>query len=103
MIIEIQSSCAKAQIDSYGAQLISLIDKEGTEYIWQREPSLWDNCSPILFPIIGNSRNNITIVEGTPLEIPKHGYCKTSSFEVTEQSSNRVVFSFDDTAVPAGG
>ena len=60
MIITLKNGCLTAGIDTMGAQLISLKDKEGTEYIWQRDPEVWKNCSPILFPIVGNLRNDRT-------------------------------------------
>ena len=49
MIITIQDSKASASIDSVGAQLISYQDPSGREYVWQRNPDYWANCSPLLF------------------------------------------------------
>lgn len=102
MIIEIKSNAASAKIDSMGAQLISLQDREAVEYIWQRNPSIWGNCSPLLFPIVGNCRNNKTIIEDKVCEIPKHGFCKTTDFQLISQTESSVTFGFDNSAVPAG-
>ena len=52
MIVKLENSLLTAGIDTMGAQLISLKDSSGTEYIWQRDPAVWKNCSPILFPIV---------------------------------------------------
>lgn len=38
MIVTLKNNGFSAKIDSYGAQLISLQDPAGTEYIWQRDP-----------------------------------------------------------------
>lgn len=46
MIYTICNSALTACIDETGAQLISLKDKNGTEYIWQRDPAVWSSCSP---------------------------------------------------------
>ena len=46
MIVTLKNNGFSAKIDSYGAQLISLQDPAGTEYIWQRDPKHWANCSP---------------------------------------------------------
>ena len=82
MLITIKNNNVSATIDTMGAQLISLKDNKNTEYIWQRNPDIWKNCSPILFPIVGNCRNNKTIINGCAYEIPKHGPCKTTEFHM---------------------
>ena len=96
MIITIQDSKASASIDSAGAQLISYQDPSGREYIWQRDPSYWANCSPILFPIVGAVRNGRTEIGSSWYEIPKHGFLKISDFKVTKQEKNSVTFSLND-------
>ncbi|MFT4107123.1 MAG: aldose 1-epimerase family protein [Lacrimispora sp.] len=97
MLVTIKDSKTTAVIDSMGAQLISLKDQAGTEYIWQRDPGFWKNCSPLLFPIVGNCRNNQVRIEGQVWEIPKHGFCKEMDFAVTEQTEHSAVFEIRDT------
>ena len=41
MLITLTDSKTTAVIDSTGAQLISLKDPSGREYIWQRAPKFW--------------------------------------------------------------
>ena len=41
MIYNIENSRFTAQVDSLGAQLISLKDREGFEYIWTGEKRYW--------------------------------------------------------------
>ena len=96
MIVTIRDSKASASIDSLGAQLISYQDPEGREYIWQRDPQYWANCSPLLFPIVGAVRNGRTRIGGSWYEIPKHGFLKVSEFDVAEQESDSVTFSLQD-------
>lgn len=97
MIITIQDSKATAVIDSIGAQLISLKDNSGTEYIWQRDPEYWGKCSPLLFPVVGNCRNNQTIIDDRIYTIEKHGFCRERDFEVCRESPSKAVFSMCDT------
>lgn len=96
MIITIQNNNITACIDTLGAQLISLKDKQQTEYIWQRDPAHWVNCSPLLFPIVGNCRNDKTMIEGVEYEIPKHGFCKISEFAVEQPSDDCAIFTLTD-------
>lgn len=102
MIIQIKSTTASAQIDSVGAQLISLKDSQNTEYIWQRDPQVWKNCSPILFPIVGGCRDNRTCIDGRIYEIPKHGPCRSTEFHLQSQTESSVTFSITQDDFPAG-
>lgn len=96
MIFTIQDAKASASIDSLGAQLISYQDAEGQEYIWQRDPKYWANCSPILFPAVGRVRNGKTLINGTWYEMPLHGFVKTTEFELISQTPTQVVLSMSD-------
>lgn len=96
MIVTLENQYFSAQVDSLGAQLISLKDSAGKEYIWQRDPAYWQNCSPLLFPIVGNCRNGKTLLEGIWYEIPKHGFCKVTDFSVDQPSKSQAVFSICD-------
>lgn len=97
MLITLTDSKTTAVIDSTGAQLISLKDPSGREYIWQRDPKFWKKCSPLLFPIVGNCRNDRTILEDRIYAIEKHGFCRERDFDVSQKSPSKAVFSMDDT------
>ncbi len=92
MIITLTHNGINAQIDTLGAQLISLKNKEGQEFIWQRDPSYWKSCSPILFPIVGNCRNNKTNIEGTTYIIQKHGFAREKEYIVEKIGENSASF-----------
>lgn len=92
MIVELKTNKATAVIDTIGAQLVSFRDNTDTEYIWQRNPDIWRNCSPILFPIVGGCRNNQTIIEGRSFEIPKHGPTKSTEFHLKQNTRDFAAF-----------
>lgn len=100
MLITIKNNNVSATIDTMGAQLISLKDNKNTEYIWQRNPDIWKNCSPILFPIVGNCRNNKTIINGCAYEIPKHGPCKTTEFHMKAITESTASFEITEKDFP---
>lgn len=97
MFVTITDPSGAAVIDSVGAQLLSFKDVTGKEYIWQRDPKFWNRCSPLLFPIVGNCRNNKTIIEGNTYHIDKHGFCRDMDFQITKQSEHTVTFEIHDT------
>lgn len=97
MLITLTEGKTTAIIDSVGAQLISLKNSEDIEYIWQRDPGFWSRSSPLLFPIVGNCRDNRTILEGKVWELPKHGFCREKDFTVTNQQEGSASFEIRDT------
>lgn len=97
MLVTIYDPNVTAVIDSVGAQLISFKDISRKEYIWQRDPKFWERCSPLLFPIVGNLRNDKTIIEGKTYRIGKHGFCRDVDFTVADQNESSVTFKIRDT------
>lgn len=99
MIVTLKNQTFTARVDSLGAQLISLSDVSSKkEYIWQRDSAYWMNCSPLLFPTVGDCRKGKTLIEGNWYEIPKHGFCKVSEFSVEQPSETAAVFTLCDNA-----
>lgn len=99
MLTTIRNSELTAVIDSAGAQLISLKDRSRKEYIWQRDPRFWSRCSPLLFPVVGDCRNNRLLINGSSYRLPKHGFCKDMEFQRLEQSEDRASFLLQDNAL----
>lgn len=75
----------RARVDLLGAQLVSLSDTGGTEYIWQRDPRFWSNCAPVLFPIVGSLREGRVQIEGETYQMPQHGFASRSLFTSEQQ------------------
>ena len=54
MRITIENEILKAELESFGAELKSLVSKKDSqEYMWEADPAFWGKTSPILFPFIG--------------------------------------------------
>ena len=98
MRITLASENYQATIDTFGAELKSFRNPSGKEFIWTSDPAFWMRSSPLLFPTIGNVRNNKTIINGSEYSMPKHGFCKDSDFTVLSQSETQVTFSLTDSA-----
>jgi galactose mutarotase-like enzyme len=89
-----------ARINSLGAELTSLTDAAGREYIWEGEARFWGKHSPVLFPIVGTLKNDTYTHNGTQYHLPRHGFARDNEFRVKERQSDSVTFSFgynDDT------
>ena len=82
----------RATTDTYGGELISLRDGNGTEYIWNGDPAFWPGRNPILFPIVGNLKNGRVAFDGKWYDMSRHGFARDSQFQLVEQGADFIVF-----------
>lgn len=88
----------KAIINQKGAELISLKNASGKEYIWDGNPEFWGKHSPVLFPIVGTLKNNHYRYNDKTYTLPRHGFARDLDFDIASQSENEVVFSLQSSA-----
>ena len=92
----IQNKTACAEVESLGAQLMSLKNAEGVEYLWQGDPAYWSSRAPILFPTVGNVRNGTTVIKGKPYAFKRHGFARNMEHVVLDSGANYVTYSLKD-------
>lgn len=97
MTERIQNEYLTVEIEDAGAQLASVGDREGTEYLWQGDPAVWPRRAPLLFPIIARLRDGQYELDGKTWIIPTHGFCRSAPFTVTERGAERISFRYEDT------
>lgn len=68
-----------ATIKAHGAELCSLKDRSGTEFIWQAGPE-WPRHAPLLFPIVGRLAGDELRHQGKTYRMTQHGFARDSSF-----------------------
>lgn len=99
MIYTIKKGGLTAQVDSLGAQLISLKNESGFEYIWTGDPQYWKGHAPVLFPMVGALREGKTEIGGNWYEMGQHGIARHLEFSPAEQGegflSLRLTSNFD--------
>jgi len=93
MLIKISSPAISAVINTMGAELTSLADTAGTEYLWQGNAKYWSGQAPVLFPVVGRLKDKKIIINGGEYTMDAHGFARSSEFEVAEQSESKVVLS----------
>ncbi len=84
----IQNQTLAVTIDTFGAEIVS-VKKDGVEKLWQNQTGNWDGHSPILFPICGNCS---VVTNGTTYPMPKHGFAKTSQFDLAYLQNDKIGF-----------
>jgi galactose mutarotase-like enzyme len=91
MIIE--SKYLKAEFSSKGAELISLQDQSGAQYIWQGKEGFWPGKAPLMFPICGFLKENYYYYKNDQYFMQVHGFAANSQFEVLKHELNCLSFS----------
>ena len=97
-MIEIASATLTARIDPTGAELQSLTDAQGREYMSSGDPAFWTGRAPLLFPIIGRLNGDTLCVDGRDYALEKHGFARRSRFDVIDHDASSVTFRLTDSA-----
>lgn len=94
-MIKLTKNDTYALIDTEGAQLIALYKGEHN-LLWGRDPAVWAQSAPLLFPICGRLRDNTYYHNDQTYSMQPHGFAKQSLFAVKEQSPQSVTLSIVD-------
>src|SRR5690606_8587305 len=91
----IENDLLKVGVLSKGAELCSIIKKQtGKEYMWQADPGIWANHSPILFPIAGGLKNGSYSYEVREYNLPRHGVVRNNTnIQLIERTESSFTFS----------
>lgn len=76
-----------AEILPFGAEL-SAWRTEGVDMIWAKNPNIWDQTAPILFPVVGWTRDGKVTVEGKTYPLALHGFAWKKRFEIAERRAD---------------
>lgn len=87
----IKNDFLKAAFDTLGAELKSVQNQEGFEFIWQAE-EIWPRSAPILFPVVGTLKNHQYQFMGKKYAMTHHGFARDSEFIVLHQSAHSICF-----------
>ncbi|QPC93133.1 aldose 1-epimerase family protein [Mesorhizobium sp. INR15] len=75
-----------AVIVGQGAELVSLRDADGLEFLWQAGPA-WKRHSPVLFPIVGRLKGDQLRHRGRAYAMTQHGFARDKPFAWAERGS----------------
>lgn len=95
-LVAIASDRVRARINPLGAELWSLTDAAGQEYMTGADPAFWTGHAPVLFPVVGALNGGTYRLQGREYALPKHGFARTSAFDLIEHSADRAVFRLVD-------
>lgn len=70
-----------AEVTRRGAELRSLTDATGTNYLWGGQLP-WQSVCPLLFPVVGLPRRSTITCDGHEYPMGRHGFAHQSDFEL---------------------
>ena len=98
MLHTIKNDVLKISVAERGAELKSITDVDGTQYLFDGNPTWWKYSSPILFPIVGKVCGGKYRVDGKEYSLPQHGFARTSDFWLVDASADSITFALESNA-----
>lgn len=95
-LITIASAHLTARINPLGAELWSLADAAGREWMTDADPAFWTGHAPLLFPIVGALNGGCYRLGESEYPLPKHGFARTSRFELVAHGADEARFRLTD-------
>lgn len=80
------------EIASLGAELQSITDSDGGQWLWHGDPKYWSGRAPLLFPVVGKSRDGAVSIEGNSYPTAPHGFARKTMFSETRIRSDEAHF-----------
>ena len=96
MIYTIKNDKIEVSVEDLGAQMRSIKDAEGKEYLWQGDEKYWKECAPNLFPYIARLTQGKYILKGKTYDMTTHGFLKRTVLKLKEKTQTKMVFSLTD-------
>ena len=83
-------------VSEHGAELQSIQDAEGKEYLWQGDSKYWGRRSPILFPIVCGLWDDCYRLDGYEYKMARHGFARDLDFKLINKTDTKVTFALED-------
>ncbi len=74
----IRNHYLEVTVSEHGAELRSIKDRRGTEYLWQGDPRYWKDRAPTIFPYVARLTEGKYYLDGACYSMPPHGFAPLS-------------------------
>lgn len=83
-------------VSEHGAEMVSIKDNGGEEYLWDGDPAYWNRHSPILFPLVCGLWKDTYRVNGKEYKLSRHGFARDTDFKLIAKGDEQVIFALQD-------
>ncbi len=91
-MITLKNEHLTVSLNAFGAELSSIVDTKGREYMWQGDPAFWTGRAPILFPITGRLLSDSYTYNDTKYYLQQHGFARKNAFNLVSEDDSHAVF-----------
>lgn len=95
MFYKIQNEYLKVEINSLGAELHSIQTSDGTEYLWQGNPDVWNGQAPNIFPYVARLTDKKFTFEGKEYTMKIHGFINAVELEAEQTEADRITLRYE--------
>ncbi len=88
-MILLEADTARAVVAIDGAE-IKLWTVAGMPLIWEPDPKIWSETAPLLFPVVGWTKNGQERVDGKSYPLGLHGFARHRRYEILEQKPESI-------------
>lgn len=85
----------QVKISDSGAELRSIIEKDGTEYLWQGDPDVWEDRAPNIFPYVARLTEGKYKLKGKEYEMKIHGIVKYETLSPEVIKEDQITFKLE--------
>lgn len=75
-MITLQNERLRVCLAERGAEIVSVQNADGYEFIWQADPAFWGKHCPLLFPVCGRLLHFTHVYEGKEYKMGNHGFAQ---------------------------
>lgn len=86
----LSNSYLSIAVSEHGAELCSIQNAAGQEYLWCADPQYWKRHSPVLFPIVGSVWQGQYRSHGRTYELSQHGFARDMDFTLLSENEQEV-------------
>ena len=95
MFYTIQNDHLKVTVNSLGAELHSIQSEDGTEYLWQGNPDVWDGQAPNIFPYVARLTEQKYTYDGNEYTMKIHGFINAVELTPEKQTKESITLRYD--------
>lgn len=95
MLVTLKNEKITMVVSTLGAEPQSLVF-EGREYLWNGDKEYWFRRAPLLFPMIGPTKDDKIGYQGKEYKMPNNGFARDTEFSLGSQNDREAVFILED-------
>jgi galactose mutarotase-like enzyme len=92
MTVFLESEQLSICIEELGAELSSVKNQSGLEFLWQADKEIWPRHAPVLFPIVGKLKDDCFSFNDQFYTLTQHGFARDKNFKLIQHSDSDCIF-----------